>query len=110
MRKLPRTGVIRDYDMHSASVRIGYGLIYALCIFMMVFAVFPLIWVVLAGFKDLKEFMSSTSLLPRSFSLATFIKSHYLFKTIICIGECFRVCAEHNCLVSALCDCRGIVH
>lgn len=75
MRKLPRTGVIRDYDMHSASVRIGYGLIYALCIFMMVFAVFPLVWVVLAGFKDLKEFMSSTSLLPRSFSLATFIKT-----------------------------------
>ena len=75
MRKLPRTGVIRDYDMHSASVRIGYGLIYGLCLIMMVFAVFPLVWVVLAGFKDLKEFMSSTSLLPRSFSLATFIKT-----------------------------------
>ena len=75
MRKLPRTGVIRDYDMHSASVRIGYGLIYGLCLIMMVFAVFPLVWVVLAGFKDLKEFMSSTSLLPRSFSLATFLKT-----------------------------------
>ena len=66
MHKKQRTGVIRDYDMHSLSVRIGYGLIYGLCIVMMVFAVFPLIWVVLAGFKDLKEFMSSTSLLPRS--------------------------------------------
>ena len=75
MRKLPRTGVIRDYDMHSLSVRIGYGLIYGLCLVMVVFAVFPLIWVVLAGFKDLKEFMSSTSLLPNSFSFSTFLKT-----------------------------------
>ncbi len=75
MHKKQRTGVIRDYDMHSLSVRIGYGLIYGLCIVMMVFAVFPLIWVVLAGFKDLKEFMSSTSLLPRSFDLGLFLKT-----------------------------------
>ena len=75
MHKKQRTGVIRDYDMHSLSVRIGYGLIYGLCIVMMVFAVVPLIWVVLAGFKDLKEFMSSTSLLPRSFDLGLFLKT-----------------------------------
>ena len=75
MHKKQRTVVIRDYDMHSLSVRIGYGLIYGLCIVMMVFAVFPLIWVVLAGFKDLKEFMSSTSLLPRSFDLGLFFKT-----------------------------------
>ena len=75
MRKLPRTGVIRDYDMSSASVKIGYTLIYVLCIIMVVFAVFPLIWVVLAGFKDLKEFMTSTSILPESFDLARFIKT-----------------------------------
>ena len=75
MRKLPRTGVIRDYDMSSRSVRIGYGIIYALCLVMVVFAVFPLIWVVFAGFKDLKEFMSSTSILPRSFDLGPFFKT-----------------------------------
>ncbi len=99
MRKLPRTGVIRDYDMHSVSVRIGYGIIYALCLVMVVFAVFPLLWVVLAGFKDLKEFMSSTSLLPRSFSLATFTKTwnqlgitkNYLNSLISVVGSV--VCA-----------------
>ena len=99
MRKLPRTGVIRDYDMHSVSVRIGYGIIYALCLVMVVFAVFPLLWVVLAGFKDLKEFMSSTSLLPRSVSLATFTKTwnqlgitkNYLNSLISVVGSV--VCA-----------------
>ena len=70
-----RTGVIREYDMHSVSVRVWYAVIYALCILMGVIAVFPLIWVVLAGFKDLKEFMSSTSLLPKSFSPEQFKKT-----------------------------------
>ncbi len=77
MRKKPlqRTGVIRNYDMHSIPVRIGYAVIYILCGIMVVFAVFPLIWVVLAGFKDLKEFMSSTQITPQSFSLKPFLKT-----------------------------------
>ena len=75
MKKALRTGVIREYDMHSLPVRIGYAAIYVLCFVMVVFAVFPLLWVVLAGFKDLREFMSSTDILPRSFSLAPFLKT-----------------------------------
>lgn len=67
MAKAQRTGVIRDYDMHSASVRVGYGFIIFFCLIMTVIAVFPIIWVVLAGFKDLKEFMSSVKLLPEVF-------------------------------------------
>ena len=73
MKKEQRTGVIREYDMHSASVRVGYALILLCCCLMVVLAVFPLIWVVLAGFKDLKEFVSSTSLIPQSFSLEPFV-------------------------------------
>lgn len=75
MKKVPRTGVIRDYDLYSTSVKIGYAFIYVLCIIMVIFAVFPIIWVVLAGFKDLKEFMSSTSILPNSFDLSLFLKT-----------------------------------
>lgn len=75
MKKLPRTGVIRDYDMHSTAVRVGYAFIYILCAIMVVFAVFPIIWIVLAGFKDLREFVSSTSILPESFDFALFLKT-----------------------------------
>lgn len=75
MSKLSRTGVIRDYDLHSTSVKIGYAFIYVLCLLMVVFAVFPLIWVVLAGFKDLREFINSTSILPESFDLSLFFKT-----------------------------------
>ena len=75
MAKAQRTGVIRDYDMHSASVRVGYGFIIFFCLIMTVVAVFPIIWVALAGFKDLKEFMSSTKLLPEVFDFSLFAKT-----------------------------------
>lgn len=73
MSKTQRTGVIREYDMHSPSVRVGYGFILLLCALMVVVALFPLIWVMLAGFKDLKEFVSSTSIIPSSFNLQAFV-------------------------------------
>lgn len=73
MKKAVYSGVIREYDMHSASVRVGYAIIVLLCLLMTVVSLFPLVWVILAGFKDLKEFMSSTSLLPASFSLNAYV-------------------------------------
>lgn len=73
MKKTERTGVIREYDMHSTSVRVGYGFILAACVLVVILAVFPLIWVTLAGFKDLKEFVSSTSIIPNSFNPEPFI-------------------------------------
>ena len=64
MKKIQRTGVIREYDMHAASVKVGYGFILFLCAVMVILGVFPLVWVTLAGFKDLKELVSSTSIIP----------------------------------------------
>ena len=75
MAKAKHTGVIREYDMHSTSVKIGYGFIILLCLLMTVVAIFPLVWVVLAGFKDLKEFMSSTSLIPQTFDFSMFAQT-----------------------------------
>ena len=77
MRKkmIERTGVIRNYDMNSVPVRILLAMVYAVCIVMSVIAVFPLVWVVLAGFKDLKEFMSSTAIMPKNLSFSLFAKT-----------------------------------
>ncbi|MCQ2453601.1 MAG: carbohydrate ABC transporter permease [Clostridia bacterium] len=72
MKKVQRTGVIREYDLHSRSVKVLYGFVLFLCLVMTVIALFPLIWVCLAGFKDLKEFVSSTSLLPSDFNFGMF--------------------------------------
>ena len=99
MKHPQRTGVIREYDMHSASVRVGYGFILLFCVLMVVLAVFPLVWVVLAGFKDLKEFVSSTSIFPASFSPQPFVTTwdqlgiakNYLNSLIFVVGSV--VCA-----------------
>ena len=99
MNTARRTGVIREYDMHSRSVRAGYAAVIVVCVLMVVVAVFPLVWVVLAGFKDLKEFMSSTSIIPSSFSLEPFsvtwsqlgIEKNYLNSLLSVLGSV--VCA-----------------
>lgn len=94
-----RTGVIREYDLHSKAVQIGIGVIYAICFIMVILAVFPIIWVFLAGFKDLKEFMSSTAILPASFDFSNYgktwsqlnIMQNYL-NSLISVAGCV-VCA-----------------
>ena len=74
-RQSPRTGVIREYDMRSGSVRAGYRIILFLCCLMVVVAIFPLVWVIFAGFKDLKEFVSSESLLPAVFDFSRYAQT-----------------------------------
>ena len=95
MKNVQRTGVIREYDMHSTSVKVGYGFILFCCAIMVILSVFPLVWVVLAGFKDLKEFVSSTSIIPQSFSFEPFattwsqlgIAKNYLNSLIFVAGS-----------------------
>ncbi len=99
MKSAQRTGVIREYDMHSASVKTGYGFILLFCLLTVVLALFPLVWVFLAGFKDLKEFMSSTSILPQAFDIQPFVTTwsqlgiaqNYLNSLISVVGSV--VCA-----------------
>ena len=99
MKQIQHTGVIREYDLHSASVKAGYGFIIFLCCLMVILAVFPLAWVSLAGFKNLKEFLSSTSIFPASFSPKTYsttwnqlgITKNYLNSLISIVGSV--VCA-----------------
>ena len=73
MKKPLHTGVIREYDLHSPSVKAGYGFIIFLCCLVVLLAVFPLVWVILAGFKHLKEFVSCTTIIPESFNPEPFV-------------------------------------
>jgi len=70
-----RSGVIRDYDVKSPSVKIGIGIIYIICIVVVVVSLFPIFWVAMAGFKDLQEYMSSTSIIPSSFDFSRYIRT-----------------------------------
>ena len=115
MKKAQHTGVIREYDLHALSVKTGYVFIIVLCLLMVIVAVFPLLWVSLAGFKDLKEFLSSTSIFPQSFNPKPFITTwsqlgiakNYLNSMISVVG-CVLCAFCHDSRRHHLCG-RGTV-
>lgn len=83
MKKLRQKadGAIRGYDLQKPSVRIGYALMFIVCVIAMLVAIMPIIWVILSGFKENQEFMRGVKaadkryypqFLPVSFSLEGF--------------------------------------
>ncbi|MDR2654875.1 MAG: carbohydrate ABC transporter permease [Oscillospiraceae bacterium] len=73
--KKKREGAIRFYDMSSPLVKIACAAIFLICAAMIIVAVFPAAWAILAGFKDLKEFVTGKKILPVSFSFAGYAKT-----------------------------------
>lgn len=62
-----RDGAIRGYDMHSPKSRALSIFIMLLCIVMVIAALFPVVWVFLASFKDIKDFTRNVTILPQHF-------------------------------------------
>ncbi len=71
-------GSVRGYDLRKRPVQVGYILMALVCIIALVVCALPLIWVILAGFKENKEFVRGVKgldnkyrpqFLPVSFSL-----------------------------------------
>jgi len=56
MKRIERTGVIRDFDAQTTGMKIGIGLVYAACIVIVILSLFPLVWAILSGLKSVREF------------------------------------------------------
>ena len=72
---VPRTGIIRDFDQKTVSVTIGLTVVYLACLLIVLISLFPIFWVIMAGFKDLKEYMSSAAILPAAFGFERYAKT-----------------------------------
>lgn len=90
--KNKQDGVLRAYDMRSHGSRTWAIVISLICVVMIFIVLFPVVWVILAGFKDVKEFTRSTEILPSSFSFLEYIKtweqlkfSRYYFNSLVLI-------------------------
>lgn len=70
-----RTGIIKQYDASSPSVKSGMTLIYILCAVLTFAAMFPAIWVILASFKDIKEYMTVPKILPTTYDFSKFVNT-----------------------------------
>ncbi len=62
-----KDGVIRGYDIRSPKVKILAIAVMLICFFIACVCLFPAVWVVLASFKDIKEFTREVSILPSTF-------------------------------------------
>jgi len=71
----PRTGVIRDFDRKTTGTTVGLIFVYIICAIIVIVAMFPIYWVIMAGFKDLREFMSSTNVHPQYFYIGRYTRT-----------------------------------
>lgn len=65
-------GAIRGFDVKSPRVKVICILIMAICIAFAIIAMFPAFWVMISGFKTLKEIKMSTNILPQAYSFEGF--------------------------------------
>lgn len=68
-------GTIRFYDLHSTKTKILCVIIFIICILIMITALFPPVWVFLAGFKTIKEFNANPTIFPNKFDFKVFTKT-----------------------------------
>jgi multiple sugar transport system permease protein len=73
--KTMRTGIIRDFDSKTAGIKAGLMLVYLFCALIALISLFPIFWVIMAGFKDLREFMSSAAIFPQSFDISRYVRT-----------------------------------
>lgn len=65
-------GAIRGFDVKSKRVKIICILIMLVCFAFAIVAIYPAFWVMVSGFKDIKEFTTEATLMPRTFNFAGF--------------------------------------
>ncbi|MCL1964972.1 MAG: carbohydrate ABC transporter permease [Firmicutes bacterium] len=77
-------GLIRSYDLRRPGVKAGYTVMYALLTVVALVCLMPLVWVILSGFKDQKEFLRGVQaadkryyvrFLPQSFSTEGYLET-----------------------------------
>ena len=66
-------GLIRDFDLRQKPVRLFYVLILLTGIVIAIAGIAPLVWLVLSGFKDLREFVREPSIFPKSFNFNNYL-------------------------------------
>jgi multiple sugar transport system permease protein len=71
--KQVNNGLIRDFDLRQPSVRMFYNILLVIGIFASIIGFAPLVWLVLSGFKDMREFAVETTLVPRSYDINQYL-------------------------------------
>ncbi len=90
-------GAIRVFDVKSPLTQVLSILFVLICLFIIAFVLLPVVWVLLSGFKDIREITRGTSFLPASFDFGLYIKTwfqlsftqYYINSFVVLIGGVF---------------------
>ncbi|HCC38208.1 MAG TPA: carbohydrate ABC transporter permease [Treponema sp.] len=74
-KKKTNNGFIRELELKDSSVRLVYNIFLITGIVIAVVSVAPLFWVILSGFKEVREFARETSIFPKRIDFAGYIKT-----------------------------------
>lgn len=67
--------ILRNFDMRKPGVKLIYNIIFIVSIIFLLICFFPLVWVILSSFKNIKEFVKDTTIFPRTFHVKDFAKT-----------------------------------
>lgn len=70
-------GIIRSYDLKRPSVKAGYAVIWLFLILTMLVCLLPILWIILNGFKDQKEFIRGVKDTATNFYYPRFLPQHF---------------------------------
>jgi len=113
-----RTGIIRDFDAKTPGAKVSLGLVYLICLVVALVSLFPIFWVLMAGFKDLGEYVSSTTILPQSFDFSRYtrtwsqlnIANNYINSFYAIIGSVFCSLIFNGLLAYGLAILKPVGH
>lgn len=113
---IKENGLIRTYDLKRPSVRILYFILLLVFLLVIITALAPIIWIVLSGFKSLREFVNEPKFFPNSYDIGKFIETwktlnftkFYLNSFIVVIGSVFFAVIANGLLGYALSKIKPI--
>lgn len=85
-KKETSNGFIRDFDLNDSSVRLIYYIFLGVGIALAIISLAPFFWVMLSGFKDIREFAREMTIFPKKYDFASYGRTW----TMLHIGRYFR--------------------
>lgn len=107
-------GIIRTFDLRKRPVKVLYLAIFLSALISAFIAIFPIIWTILSGFKDLREFVNEPKILPKSYDIGKFIETwkllgfgrFYINSLIVVVGSIIFAVISNGLLGYALSKIR----
>lgn len=107
-------GIIRTFDLRKRPVKVLYLAIFLSALISAFIAIFPIIWTILSGFKDLREFVNEAKILPKSYDVGKFIETwkllgfgrFYINSLIVVVGSIIFAVISNGLLGYALSKIR----